>query len=321
MFSTNNSTTLKHAPARDMVWIPGGPFLMGSNEHYPEEAPAHQVQVDGFWIDQYQVTNAQFRRFVRDTGYVTLAEQAPDASLYPGADPSMLVPGSIVFDQPTGPVPLDNHYNWWAWKAGASWKHPEGLGSNLASRDRHPVVHVAWDDVVAYAEWAGKSIPTEAEWEFAARGGADGLPFAWGHDLAPKGRMMANYWQGAFPWQNLKLDGYERTAPVGSFPPNGFRLFDMIGNAWEWTADFFREGHESVSPCCGGVRFNPVNTDSVGSVDTADPGNAIPRRVLKGGSFACAENYCQRYRPAARMHHPVDTGTNHISFRCVIRST
>ncbi len=308
------------APSKNMVWIPGGTFLMGSNDHYPEEAPAHQVKIDGFWIDQHQVTNSQFRRFVKETGYVTLAEQTPDANLYPGADPSMLVPGSVVFDQPDGPIPMNNHYNWWAWKAGASWMHPEGPGSNLAGRDRHPVVHVAWEDVVAYAEWAGKSIPTEAEWEFAARGGANGLPFAWGQELAPKGKMMANYWQGIFPWQNLKLDGFERTAPVGSFPPNGYGLFDMIGNAWEWTADFFREGHEAASPCCGGVRFNPLNTDQQGSVDPNDPGNNIPRRVLKGGSFACAENYCQRYRPAARMNHPVDTGTNHITFRCVIRS-
>jgi formylglycine-generating enzyme len=203
--------------------------------------------------------------------------------------------------------------------AGACWKHPDGPGSTLGGRERHPVVHVAWEDVEAFAAWAGKSIPTEAEWEYAARGGEDGLPYAWGTELAPKGRMMANYWQGEFPWQNLALDGYERTAPVGSFPPNGYGLFDMIGNAWEWTADFYRGRHQAASPCCGGVSRNPRNDDRTGSVDPTDPGAGIPRRALKGGSFACAENYCRRYRPAARMHHPIDTGTNHISFRCVVR--
>jgi formylglycine-generating enzyme required for sulfatase activity len=307
------------AQAKSMVWIPGGTFMMGSNDHYPEEAPAHLVEVDGFWIDQYQVTNAQFRRFVKETGYVTVAERVPEAEMYHGADPAMLVPGSVVFDQPPGRVPVDNHYNWWAWKPGACWKHPEGPGSTLAGRERHPVVHVAWEDVEAYASWAGKSIPTEAEWEYAARGGRDGLPYAWGTELAPKGRMLANYWQGEFPWQNLTLDGYERTAPIGSFPPNGYGLFDMIGNAWEWTADFYRGQHAPASPCCGGMARNPRNADRGGSIDPAAPGAPMPRKVLKGGSFACAENYCRRYRPAARMHHPVDTGTNHITFRCVVR--
>jgi formylglycine-generating enzyme required for sulfatase activity len=202
---------------------------------------------------------------------------------------------------------------------GASWRHPEGPGSNLGGRERHPVLHVAWEDVEAFAAWAGKAIPTEAEWEYAARGGADGLPFAWGAELAPRGKMMANYWQGEFPWQNLALDGYERTAPVGSFPPNGFGLFDMIGNAWEWTSDFYGDPQAVSSSCCSGSAINPLNADQDGSVDRAATGSPVPRRVLKGGSFACAANYCQRYRPAARMPHPMDTSTNHISFRCVVR--
>ncbi|HET7093290.1 MAG TPA: formylglycine-generating enzyme family protein, partial [Thermomicrobiales bacterium] len=237
--TTPTSTPPGPAPANDMIWIPGGTFTMGSNDHYPEEAPAQPVTVAGFWIDKYQVTNAQFRRFVKATGYVTVAERAPNAADYPGAVPEMLVPGSIVFTPPPGPVPLDDHYRWWQWVAGADWRHPEGPGSDLNGKARHPVLHVAWDDVVAYAVWAGKAIPTEAEWEFAARGGLDGKAFAWGDALAPHGKMLANYWQGRFPWENLALDGYERTAPVGSFPPNGYGLYDLIGNAWEWTSDWY----------------------------------------------------------------------------------
>lgn len=303
---------------KNMTWIPGGTFMMGSNEHYIEESPAHLVTVDGFWIDTYQVTNAQFRRFVKETGYETVAERVPKAEDYPGALPEMLVAGSIVFDQPAGQVDLRNHYNWWAWKPGADWRHPEGPDSNLHGRDRHPVVHVAWEDVEAFASWAGKRLPTEAEWEFAARGGLDGAVYAWGDELAPNGKMYANFWQGNFPWENLKLDGYERSAPVGSFPPNGFGLYDMIGNCWDWTADWYRDHHIASDGCCTPSIANPLNEDRSGSIDPREPG-AIPRKVLKGGSFACAENYCKRYRPAARMHHPVDTGTNHVSFRCVIR--
>jgi formylglycine-generating enzyme required for sulfatase activity len=293
-----------------MIWLPGGTFTMGSNDHYPEEAPAHAVTVGGFWIDRHQVTNAAFRRFVQATGYVTLAERAPNAADYPGALPQMLVPGSIVFTPPPGPVPLADHYRWWQWVAGADWRHPDGPGSNLAGKARHPVLHVAWEDVEAYAAWAGKQIPTEAEWEYAARGGLDGKAYAWGDELAPHGKMLANYWQGQFPWHNLALDGYERTAPVGSFPPNGYGLYDLIGNAWEWTSDWYAARHDQTSSCCGAAR--------AGSVDPTDPA-ALPRKVLKGGSFACAENYSRRYRPAARMPHPIDTGTNHLSFRCIVR--
>jgi formylglycine-generating enzyme len=301
-----------------MVWIPGGVFTMGSDHHYAEEAPAHRVSVDGFWIDRHQVTNQEFRRFVKATGYVTVAERVPDAAMYPGATPETLVPGSVVLSPPAHRVPLDNHYQWWRWTPGADWRHPEGPGSNLNGRDKHPVVHVAWDDVEAYAAWAGKAIPSEAEWEFAGRGGVEGLEFAWGDELAPNGKMLANYWQGEFPHQNLALDGYERTAPVGSFPPNGYGLYDMIGNVWEWTTDWYTAAHSATS-CCSPAPRNPAGGSREASIDPNDPGNAIPRKVLKGGSFACAENYCRRYRPSARQSHPFDTGTNHIGFRCVVR--
>ena len=303
---------------KDMIWIPDGEFLMGSDDHYPEEAPAHRVRVSGFWIDRTQVTNAVFRRFVKATGYVTLAERAPDDAMYPGAKPELLVAGSTVFRQPPVPVAMGNHYAWWSWLPGADWRHPEGPGSTLDGRERHPVLHVAWEDVAAYAAWAGKALPTEAEWEYAARGGHDGWPYAWGHELSPKGRMLANYWQGEFPWQNLTLDGYERTAPVGRFPANEYGLADMIGNVWEWTADWAGAGHELGSPCCGAA-VNPRGATREASIDPQADGADIPRKVLKGGSFACAANYCQRYRPAARMLHPIDTGTNHIGFRCVVR--
>jgi sulfatase modifying factor 1 len=302
---------------KEMVWIPGGTFQMGSDDHYPEESPAHSVTVSGFWIDRTQVTNAAFRRFVKATGYVTVAERTPEAERYPGALPEMLVPGSVVFRQPPGRVPLGSHYAWWDWLPGADWRHPDGPGSSLHGRERHPVLHVAWEDVAAYAAWAGKALPTEAEWEVACRGGHDGWPYAWGTELAPKGRMLANYWQGEFPWHNLALDGFERTAPVGSFPPNGYGLLDMIGNAWEWTADWATNRHAVGSPCCG-APVDPRGGSPEASVDATDPA-AIPRKVLKGGSWTCAENYCQRYRPAARMPHPLDTGTNHLSFRCVVR--
>ena len=304
--------------SQDMVWIPGGEFTMGSDHFYPEEAPQHRVAVDGFWIDRFQVTNRDFRKFVRETGYVTVAEQVPDAEMYPGALPELLVAGSVVFTPPPNRVSLDNHYNWWQWVPGADWQHPDGPESDLQGRDRHPVVHVAWDDVSAYAAWAGKSLPHEAEWEFAARGGHDGWDFAWGSELAPGGRMLANYWQGEFPIQNLKLDGYERTAPVGSFPANDYTLFDMIGNVWEWTTDWYTGTH-TANTCCSVVERNPVGGDETASVDRSAAGNQIPRKVLKGGSFACADNYCRRYRPAARQHHPIDTGTNHVGFRCIVR--
>jgi formylglycine-generating enzyme required for sulfatase activity len=217
-----------------MVWIPAGTFLMGSNDHYPEEAPAHRVTVGGFWMDQHAVTNAEFRRFVDATGHVTLAERPANAADYPGAKPEMLLPASVMFRKAAHPVDLGNHYNWWEYVQGANWRHPRGPGSSLQGLWKHPVVHVAFEDAEAYAKWVGKQLPTEAEWEFAARGGLDGAEYAWGAEFTSGGRHMANTWQGEFPWQNLLEDGYEWTAPVGSFPPNGYGLYEMTGNVWEW---------------------------------------------------------------------------------------
>src|SRR5262245_2769883 len=217
-------------PAKNMVWIPGGAFRMGSADFYPEEGPVHAVAVDGFWMDEHPVTNAEFRRFVKATGHVTEAERPPDPADFPDADPALLVPGSLVFAAPSGPVPLDDVRNWWAWTPGADWRHPEGAGSTLDGRDRHPVSHVACADAEAYATWAGKALPTEAEWEFAAQGGLDGAVYPWGDEFAPKGRMMANTWQGRFPWENTLADGYRGTSPVKRFPANGYGLYDIVGN-------------------------------------------------------------------------------------------
>jgi formylglycine-generating enzyme required for sulfatase activity len=283
-----------------MVRIPPGSFLMGSEEFYPEELPVRRVSVDEYWIDRHPVTNAVFGRFIDNTGYVTVAERAVDRRDYPDADPALLVRGSAVFRAPTS---ANDPRPWWEYVPGASWRHPEGPDSDLAGRARHPVVHVAAQDAEAYAEWAGKSLPTEAEWEYAARGGLDGARYAWGHELAPGGRAMANTWQGTFPWLNLAPGGQAGTTAVMSFPPNGYRLHDCIGNVWEWTSD--RYGPSSaVGSCCGNSRARR-------------PGPSV--RVIKGGSFLCAPNYCQRYRPAARQPEPVDTSTCHLGFRCVVR--
>ena len=244
-------------------------------------------------MDEHPVTNLEFLRFVKATGHVTSAEQAPDPAQYPDAKPDMLFAGSVVFEKSSGPVDLSNHFNWWTWRRGADWRHPEGPESSLHGRERHPVVHVAFDDAEAYAAWAGKELPTEAEWEFAARGGLDGAEFAWGDELMPKGKPMANTWQGEFPYENTLVDGYEGTSPVGAFPPNGYGLYDMAGNVWEWTTDWYAASHEAASPCCGG-------DPRAASIDPNDT-SAIPRKVMKGGSHLCAPNYCRRYRPAARM--------------------
>ena len=229
------------------------------------------------------------------------------------------MPGSLVFHRTSGPVPLDNYMNWWSYVPGASWRHPEGPGSSLDGRDRHPITHVAWEDVSAYAAWAGKELPTEAEWEYAARGGLEGKVFTWGDEFAPRGRMMANTWQGEFPWENQLLDKFERTSPVGSFPPNGYGLYDMAGNVWEWTADFFTPQHDEPQHACCGPATNPRVTSPDMSYETGRPGENIPRRVVKGGSHLCAPNYCLRYRPAARQAQAVETSTGHIGFRCVVR--
>lgn len=304
-----------------MRFVTGGTFRMGSDDHYPEEGPAHLVRGDSFWIDETPVTNADFAAFVAATGHITLAERAPDPSLYPGILPDMIQAGSLVFDKPAGPVPMHDFTAWWNFRFGADWQHPLGPGSLIAGLENHPVVHVAHEDAVAYAEWAGKTLPTEAEWELAARGGIEDQPYAWGQSLAPGGEMLANYWQGRFPWENLGLDGFERTSPVRSYAPNGFGLYDMIGNVWEWTDDWFatyateqKNGGES---CC--IPANPRGGREDASLDPCQPEIAIGRKVLKGGSHLCAENYCRRYRPAARYAQPVDTSTCHVGFRCVLR--
>ena len=308
-------------PQPGMVWVPGGTFRMGSEDHYPEEAPVHSVSVDGFWMDKFQVTNAQFAMFVRDTGYVTMAERPPDAELYPDAPEENLVPGSLVFQMTEGPVNLRYVDQWWAWTPGACWRRPGGPGTHIRKRQRHPVVHIAYEDAIAYAEWAGKALPAEAEWEFAARGGMEGAEFSWGDEHTPKGTYMANTWQGEFPWQNQVNDGFKDTAPVGSFPANDYGLYDMAGNAWDWTTDWWSEGHpeDADKPCC--IPDNPRGGKKEQSYDPAAPQWRIPRRVVKGGSYLCAPNYCLRYRPAARRPQMIDTGTTHISFRCVVRMT
>jgi formylglycine-generating enzyme required for sulfatase activity len=307
----------KHAPTSNMARIPGGEFLMGSNAHYPEEAPAHRVSVGAFWMDEHTVTNKEFRRFVDATGYVTLAEKPANADDYPGAQPEMLAPSSVMFRKAAGPVDLRNPYNWWTYVAGADWRHPRGAGSSLQGLWDHPVVHVAYEDAEAYAKWAGKELPTEAEWEFAARGGFEGAEFCWGDELMPGGKPHANTWQGEFPWQNELADGFEWTAPVGSFPPNGYGLYDMAGNVWEWTTDWYQEHSKIDSPCC--TITNPRGGERDQSFDPRTPGVKIPRRVMKGGSYLCAPNYCRRYRPAARMAQGIDTSTCHLGFRCIVR--
>jgi formylglycine-generating enzyme len=286
-----------------MVWLPGGEFAMGSDAFYPEEAPVRRVAVDGFWLDERPVTVAEFRRFVKATGYVTVAERPLDPVQYPDVEPEALVPGSLVFRPTRGPVDLRDVRNWWTYVPGATWERPEGPATDTYTRGRHPVTQVAYEDAQAYAAWTGKALATEAEWEYAARGGLEDAVFAWGDELAPGGRLMANTWQGEFPWQNLREDGYAGTSPVGSFPPNGYGLFDMVGNVWEWTCD--EPGTEGAAKpaCCA----------------PSSPGQHIPRRVIKGGSHLCAPNYCLRYRPAARQFEAVDTSTGHIGFRCVRR--
>jgi formylglycine-generating enzyme required for sulfatase activity len=304
----------------DMVLIPGGTFRMGSDRHYPEEAPVHQVTIDPFWIDRAPVTNSRFHDFVKSTGYVTVAEEVPDPKDYPGALPHMLKAGSLVFSPPRHAVNLNDWRQWWRFEFGANWRRPYGRGrSNLGLLHDHPVVHIALRDAEAYAAWAGKELPTEAEWEFAARGGLDGAEFAWGDELTPAGRHMANTWQGMFPQENLVSDGYARTSPVETFPPNGYGVFDMTGNVWEWTTDWWSARHaaEAAKPCC--IPQNPRGGPRDDSYDSCSPSIRIPRRVVKGGSHLCAPNYCRRYRPAARHAQPIDTGMSHAGFRCVIR--
>jgi formylglycine-generating enzyme len=307
-----------------MTWISGGIFTMGSERFYPEEAPLRRVALDGFWIDTAPVTNRQFTAFVEATGHTTVAEIAPDPKDYPGMSADMARAGSAVFFKTATPVDTAAPSNWWRFVFGADWRHPLGPDSDVQALGLwdHPVVHVAYADAEAYAKWAGKDLPTEAEFEFAAWGGLEGKDYAWGDELAPGGAMMANYWQGLFPFANQLLDGWERTSPVGSYPANGYGLVDMIGNTWEWTRDWWSQKPETAKKrsgqsCC--ALSNPRGGKLKDSFDPAQPRVRIGRKVLKGGSHLCAANYCQRYRPAARHPEMIDTSTSHIGFRCVVR--
>jgi formylglycine-generating enzyme required for sulfatase activity len=294
-----------------MVWIPAGRLRMGSDHHYPEEAPAHPVEVEGFWIDRAPVTNGQFRKFVKATGYTTVAEQPADPADYPEALPELLVPASIVFVPPAGPVGTADPYRWWQYVPGADWRHPQGPGSSIRGLDHHPVVHVSHADAQAYASWIGKQLPAEAQWEWACWGGGGGTEFVWGDALHPGGRMMANTFQGEFPHHNSRRDGYERTSPVGAFPANGYGLVDMIGNVWEWTDSWYHDHGGTPPGCCGEAARKA-------SIDTSSQHGRIPRKVVKGGSHLCAPSYCRRYRPPARMAQGIDTSTCHMGFRCVV---
>lgn len=333
-----------------MVWVPGGTFLMGSDRHRPEEAPSHQATVVGFWMDQHAVTNEAFRRFVDITGYLTVAEWPPDPDNYPAAKPELLVPASVVFNKPRHSVDHTGGYNCWSYIRGANWRHPEGPASTLRGRAKHPVVHIAYEDAEAYAHWCGKELPTEAEWEFAARGGLTAAEFVWSDQFTPDGKYLANTWQGEFPWQNLKTDGFEGTAPVASFPPNGYGLYDMVGNVWEWTTDNLSstgmEAFLSTNACAANMPLcTPMTSaqlirraqvqDKIGqswcaSFDATGkeldqnyaantPELKIVRKIIKGGSYLCAQNYCQHDRPAARMAQAVDTPMCHVGFRCIVR--
>lgn len=292
------------------VWIEGGEFRMGDDNTYREEGPARNVRVDGFWIDAHEVTNAQFAAFVADTGYVTVAERPKSAQDFPGAGPEMLKPGSVTFTPPDISRPFDS---WWSYTPGADWRHPEGPASSIEGRDNYPVVQVAFEDAQAYAEWAGRALPTEAQFEYAARSKRDGEHYAWGGDsLTPAGRHMANTWQGLFPVQNTAADGHSGLAPVGCYPANDWQVYDLIGNAWEWTQDWYAPSHDAAAS------DNPTGPPAEKSFDPANAG--FPVRVIKGGSFLCAPNYCKRYRPAARHAQDTGLGTGHIGFRTVLNS-
>ncbi|HEY7010475.1 MAG TPA: formylglycine-generating enzyme family protein [Jatrophihabitantaceae bacterium] len=292
--------------------VPAGHFVMGSNAHYPEERPEHEEQVGAFWIDEHPVTNAEFRRFVLDTGYRTTAETAPAGDDFPDADPADLTAGSLLFRPTSGPVPLDDWRRWWHWTPGANWRAPEGPGSSLGGRERHPVVHVSYEDALAYAGWAGKQLPTEVEWEYAARAGGTHTAYAWGEDFMPRGKIMANTWQGPFPWRNDAPAGKDRTTPIGTYPPNNWHLVDMIGNVWEWTSTPWTDNHATHlahhESCC--APHTTADADGLGESD---------RRVMKGGSHLCAPSYCARYRPAARQGQAVRSSTSHLGFRCITR--
>ncbi len=287
-----------------LVELPGGSFRMGSTSFYPEEAPIHTVAVGAFAVERYPVTNAQYGEFVAETGYLTVAEQPIDPAQYPGVDPAGLVAGAMVFQPTTGRVNLRDWRQWWKWVSGASWRQPSGPGSDVSDIPDHPVVQVAYPDAAAYARWAGRRLPTEAEWELAARGGTATV-YPWGDDELPGGQLMANTWQGKFPYRNDSALGWTGTSPVGTFPANEFGLFDMIGNVWEWTTTEFTPHHrldQPPKPCCA----------------PSGPADPAISQTLKGGSHLCAPEYCHRYRPAARSPQSQDTATSHIGFRCVL---
>ena len=326
--------SVQNAPEADMIAISGGAFVMGSDHFYTDEAPAHKVRVDDFLIDSAPVTNREFAKFVAATNYVTVAELPADSEHYPDLDEESALPASLVFIKPPGPVRLDDYNQWWRWQAGACWHRPYGPESGLEGLDDHPAVHIAYADAQAYADWAGKMLPTEAEWEYAARGGLDNQDYAWGDTLEPDGAILANYWRGTFPFANQRGDGGYRTTTIGHYPSNGYGLYDMIGNVWEWTQDWYtdtrlatdarREGKGLVTKsagkgdCCA-IR-NPRGGNERASRDPAMPKLKIGRKVLKGGSHLCAENYCRRYRPAARLPQMIDSTASHIGFRCVLRT-
>lgn len=303
----------------EMVKLPGGEFLMGSDEHYPDEGPAHRAAVDAFSVDPHPVTNEDFSEFVEATGYRTVAERPLDPELYPGVPADSLAPGSAVFVMTDGSVNLRDWSHWWQWTPGACWRRPEGPESDVNGRGDHPVVHVCHEDAAAFCEWAGRSLPSEAEWEYAARGGLDAAEFVWGNDDPQESRPLANTWQGRFPYENTELDGWTRTSPVGSYPPNGYGLYDMAGNVWEWTDDWYqrRRRAPAAPTCC--VPLNPRGGSARGSLDPSQPQTPVPRKVLKGGSYLCSIQYCFRYRPAARQAQTIDTGLSNLGFRCVVR--
>jgi formylglycine-generating enzyme len=304
-----------------MVWIPGGEFSMGAADSSDrgevgmratlDARPVHRVYVHGFFMDRTDVTNAQFAEFVKATGYVTVAERKPRAEDFPGAPPQNLVPGSVLFAPPSHPVSLDNHFQWWSYARGANWRHPLGPDTDIARAAQYPVVHVAYEDAVAYASWAGKRLPTEAEWEFAARGGLAGKPFVWGDEFRPDGQWMANTYQGVFPVSDEGSDGHAGIAPVAQYPPNGYGLYDMAGNVWQWTSDWYRPDY--YAQLAGRVAWNPKGPES--SFDPSEPRQA--KRVQRGGSFLCTDQYCSRYAVGTRGKGEISTGTNHLGFRCV----
>ena len=306
-----------------MVWIPGGEFSMGSedptgcvcggHDAMPDARPIHRVSVDGFWMDKTEVTNGQWEKFVTATGYRTIAEIAPTKEEFPTAPPENLVAGSTVFTPTPGPVPLTDMFQWWRYQKGADWRHPEGPESSIKGREKYPVVHIAYPDAVAYAKWAGKRLPTEAEWEFAARGGRTGQVYAWGDELKPGGKWMANIYEGKFPVKDTGEDGFIGLAPVAQFRANDYGLYDVAGNVWEWCSDWYRADYYKQLADAGGVARNPQGPDS--PFDPAEP--TEKKRVHKGGSFLCTDQFCTRYMVGTRGKGEVTTGANHLGFRCV----